>query len=223
MSALALWQGAKPRNSHSLTSKFRHLVAFGLFLLAIVDSSPIPTFAGTDILTAILGASRRNPWYEYAAVATAGSVIGAYITFRLAKKAGDAFVEKHFSSKTRGMLDFFKRWGTSALAVSTAVPFPFPTSLFFAAAGASNYRPKKFLALVLACRAARYTVIAVVADYYGRHFIHILRHPGDYWVSLLLLGLFVFGLSFVTVLLHRHKTSAEAARAGSLHREFAKP
>jgi membrane protein YqaA with SNARE-associated domain len=41
-----------------------------------------------DILIAILAASQRNPWYEYAAVATAGSVIGAYLTFRIARKAG---------------------------------------------------------------------------------------------------------------------------------------
>ena len=211
--ALAFLQRAKPRNSDSVTSKFRHLGAFGLFLLAVIDSSPIPTFAGTDILTAILVASRRNPWYEYAAVATMGSVLGAYITFRLARKAGEAYVHQHFSRRTRGMLDFFKRWGTSALVVSTAVPFPFPTSLFFAAAGASNYRMRKFLALVLACRATRYTVIAVVADYYGRHFIHILRHPGEYWVSLLLLALFVFGVSFSAILLHRHEGHAEAVQA----------
>ena len=34
---------------------------------------------------------------------------------------------------------FFHKWGSSALAVSTAVPFPFPTSVFFEAAGASEY------------------------------------------------------------------------------------
>ena len=222
MSALALLQSAKPRHSDSLTSKFRHLGALGLFLLAILDSSPLPTFAGTDILTAILAASHRNPWYEYAAVATVGSVIGAYVTFQLARKAGEAYVQKHFSRKARGMLDFFNRWGTSALAVSTAVPFPFPTSLFFAAAGASNYRLTKFLTVVPVCRAVRYTVIGIVADYYGRHFIHILRHPGEYWVSLLLLALFVFGLSVATVLLSRHKPPIEPAEAAVRDEEFAK-
>ena len=56
---------------------FRHLGG-GVFL-AILDSTPLPTFGGPDILMAILAASHRNPWYEYAAVATTGSVIGAYI------------------------------------------------------------------------------------------------------------------------------------------------
>lgn len=199
------------RNSHSLTSKFRHLGAFGLFMLAILDSSPIPTFAGTDILTAILAASHRNPWYEYAVVATMGSVVGAFLTFRLASKAGEAYVEKHFSQKARGMLDLFKKWGTSALAVSTAVPFPFPTSLFFAAAGASQYRLSKFLSVVTVCRGVRYVVIAIVADYYGRHFVHILRHPGEYWVGLLVLALSVLAISIGSIMLSRHKESAQTA------------
>ena len=71
---------------------FRHLGALGLFFLAILDSSPLPTFGGPDILTAISAASHRNPWYEYAAVATAGSVIGALLTFRVARRAGSAYL-----------------------------------------------------------------------------------------------------------------------------------
>src|ERR1017187_507547 len=83
-------------STQSFATTLRHLGAFGLFFLAILDSSPIPTFGGPDILIAILVASRRNPWYEYAAVAVAGSMIGAYITFRLSRKAGEAYLERHF-------------------------------------------------------------------------------------------------------------------------------
>src|SRR5438094_182987 len=74
--------------ARSLSWKLLHLGAFGLFVLTILDSSPIPTFGAPDILIAVLSASHRNPWYEYAATAAAGSMIGAYITFRLARKAG---------------------------------------------------------------------------------------------------------------------------------------
>lgn len=78
-------QSAAPRQS-GYTSALRHLGAFGLFFLAILDSSPMPTFGGLDILTAILAARHREPWYLYAGVATAGSVIGAYLTFRMARR-----------------------------------------------------------------------------------------------------------------------------------------
>ena len=133
-------QNVTPPRGHNITAMFRHLGALGLFFLAILDSSPLPTFGGTDILTAILAASQRNPWYEYAAVATAGSVIGAYLTFRIARKAGLAYLHSRFGNrKLDAILSFFQKWGTGGLAVSTAVPFPFPTSVFFAAAGASNY------------------------------------------------------------------------------------
>ena len=86
----------KRRSTQSFATTLRHLGALGLFFLAILDSSPIPTFGGPDILTAILAASHRNPWYEYAAMATAGSVVGAYITFTLARHAGAAFLDKKF-------------------------------------------------------------------------------------------------------------------------------
>jgi len=91
-------------------------------------------------LTAILAATHRNPWYEYAAVATAGSVIGAYLTFKIARRAGSAYLHSKFGyRKLDVILSFFHKWGTGAIAVSTAVPFPWPTSVLFAAAGASNY------------------------------------------------------------------------------------
>jgi membrane protein YqaA with SNARE-associated domain len=175
------------RRTQSFEVTLRHLGALGLFFLAILDSSPVPTFGGPDILTAILSASHRNPWYEYAATATAGSVIGAYITFRLARHAGAAFLDKKFKKgKVSKFLKLFKKWGTGTLAASAAIPIPSPTSLFFAAAGASDYPVGKFLAVVAISRGVRYSAIALVADLYGRHFVRALRHPMQYrgWVLL---------------------------------------
>jgi len=168
-----------PNHEHGFTSLFRHFGALGLFALAILDSSPVPTFAGTDILTAILAATHRNPWYEYAVVATAGSLLGAYLTFRVARKTGSAYLERHFHRRGHAAVSggLFQRWGSGALAVSTAVPFPFPTSVLFAAAGVSNYPTGRFLTLVAICRTTRYVAIAIVADHYGRQFVHALQHP----------------------------------------------
>jgi len=173
---------AKRRAPQTFASTIRHLGAFGLFFLAILDSSPIPTFAGPDILTAVLSASHRSPWYEYAAMATAGSVVGAYLTFRVARKAGSAFLNRKFKrGKIAKFLKLFKKWGTGTLAASAAIPIPSPTSMFFAAAGASDYPLGKFLIVVTLARAARYSAIAVVADLYGRRFLRGLRHPTQHW------------------------------------------
>ncbi len=206
-----LLQAARPAAGRSFASIFRHLGALGLFFLAILDSTPLPTFGGPDILIAILAATHRNPWYEYAAVATAGSVIGAYFTFRLARKAGSAYLNSKFGEgKVSALLGVFKKWGAGTLIVSTAVPFPFPTSMFFAAAGASNYPAGKYLAIVTICRAARYAGIAIAADLYGRHFIRVLRHPAQYWGWMSLFAAAVFGLVTAGILINRRLGTATA-------------
>jgi len=198
--------------AHSVSSVFRHLGAFGLFSLAIVDSSPLPTFGGPDILTAILAASHRNSWYECAAVATAGSVIGAYLTFRFARKAGSVYLHSKFAhQKLDAILNFFHKWGTSALAVSTAVPIPMPTSMLFAAAGASDYGVVRFLTVVIICRSARYTFIAIIADHYGRHFVRVLRHPSLYWGWLLLFAAVIFSLIMAGILLNRRLSASTSS------------
>ena len=202
---LASMLQAAQRRPNSFMVFFRHLGTFGLFFLAILDSSPIPTLAGPDILIVILVVARRNPWWEYAAVATVGSVIGAYLTFHLARRAGKAYLEGKFGERrVPSLLRFFERWGTGALVASAAIPFPFPTSVFFAAAGASrDYDGGKFITLVTIARAVRYTALALVAEIYGRRIIRILRHPIDNWGWLLAFGLAVAAMILAGVVLNR--------------------
>jgi membrane protein YqaA with SNARE-associated domain len=195
----------------SFLSTFRHLGALGLFFLTILDSSPVPTFCGPDILLAILVATHRDPWYEYVAVATVGSTIGAYITFRLARKAGEAYLESKFGqARVSASLAVFKKWGTGTLVASTAIPFPFPTSLVFAAAGASEYHLGKYLAVVAVSRGARYAAIAVVADLYGRHFVRMFQHPTQYWGWLLVFTAAILALIGAGILFNRRLLTAPA-------------
>ncbi len=196
----------------------RHFGTFGLFFLAILDSSPLPTFGGPDILIAILAATRRHPWWEFARVATAGSAIGAYITFRLARRAGVAYLHGKFGNeRVPRMLDIFRKWGTGALAASTAIPFPFPTSVFFAAAGASEYECRKFLAVVIFARGIRYSAVALIADHYGRHFIRVLRHPAQYWGWLLVCVAVIVAIAGGGILIQKKLGTAAGAELTEAH------
>ena len=209
MLSLLLQTAARPARGRGVTAFFRHLGALGLFFVAILDGTPLPTFGGTDILAAILAATHRNPWYEYAAVATAGSVIGAYLTFHVARKAGSAYLNRKFgAARLSAGLRLFDTWGTGALAASTSIPFPFPTSMFFAAAGASNYPAGKYLTIVSIGRAARYSAITLVADLYGRHFVRVLRHPIQYWGWLLLFAVLAIAMAVAGILINKRLVSA---------------
>lgn len=197
--------------SRTFLSTFRHLGALGLFSLTILDSSPVPTFGGPDILLAILVGTHTDPWYVYAAVAALGSTIGAYITFRLARKAGEAYLESKFGhAKVAAFLRVFKKWGTGTLVASTAIPFPFPTSLVFAAAGASKYRLGKYLTVVAVSRGVRYTVIAVLADLYGRQLVRVFRHPTQYWGWFLLFTAAILALVGAGILFNKRLLGSQA-------------
>jgi len=162
-----------------------------LFFLAILDGTPLPTFGGPDILLVVLVASRGNPWYEYAAAATAGAVIGAYLTFRLARGAGKVYLDRFTGRRIPKLLNVFDRWGLGVVIASSAIPFPLPTSLFFAAAGTSGkYHAPTFLGAVSVARGFRYSCVALVAHRYGRHVIRVLRHPTQYWGWVLLFSVF---------------------------------
>jgi membrane protein YqaA with SNARE-associated domain len=204
---MSLLQG---RGHNRAFAAFRHLGALGLFFLAILDATPLPTFGGPDILIVILVVSRPNPWYEYAAAATAGAVIGAYLTFRVARGTGRAYLEGKFRGRrVAQLLKAFNRWGISLVIASSAIPFPLPTSLFFAAAGASGeYRVTRFLTAVTFARGFRYTAVALVAHLYGRHVIRVLRHPVQYWGWLVLFAAIFVLLTVTGVLINRRLAHA---------------
>ena len=200
------------RHHNAVVMLVRHLGGFGLFLLAIIDSSPLPTFGSLDIVTAILAARQREPWYYYAAVAAAGSVLGAYFTFRIAHKAGLDYLRRKFGQqKVDRLLRYFERWGTGALVVSTVLPLPFPTSAFFAIAGALNYPLRTFIFVVALGRAVRYGAIAAIASHYGRRFVVALRHLGQHSGWLLAIAAAVIIAITAALLLRKRLQSGRPA------------
>ena len=184
---------------------FRNLGAFGIILMALVDNSIIPTPGSVDLLTVFFAAQSRNLWYWYAFVSTLGSVLGGYITYRLAQKGGKAAMEKNVSRKhVRMIYKKFESGGFWAIFIPGLLPPPFPMSPFLVAAGAMNYPRNKFLGALAFSRAIRYSLIAYLASIYGRH---IMRFVNRYykpvmWASI---SFFVACALVALVLYLRHR------------------
>jgi len=188
--ASLLWQAARraPRPS-GWQATLRHLGGFGLFALAILDGSPVPTLGGPDLVTAILAARHREPWYYYSAIATIGGVIGSFITYSIARKAGEAYLTRKLGeSRVHRLLAFVRQWGAGTLVVATLFPPPFPATMVFAAAGILNYPSRRYLIAVAAGRALRYSLLALAGEHYGRHFVRLVRHPERYLGWSILIG-----------------------------------
>src|SRR5690242_10090303 len=71
----------------------------GLILVGLIDNSVIPIPGGMDIFVILLTSHHRQWWAYYALFATAGAVIGGYVTYRLAKKGGKEGLEKKIGKK----------------------------------------------------------------------------------------------------------------------------
>jgi membrane protein YqaA with SNARE-associated domain len=178
----------------------RHVGGIGLIPLAILDSTIVPTFGSLDLLTAWLAVGNPDIWLYYAAMSTVGATIGAVITYRMGKKMGESWIEKKIGRKRlRKIEDAIEHWGFGAIFVPAIAPPPCPTAWFFLVAGAFSFPLRRFVAAAILGRSLRYSILAMVAAHYGRHFLRYLRHPLHFVVwsliitASLLAAVYLFG------------------------------
>jgi membrane protein YqaA with SNARE-associated domain len=169
---------AAPTVARSVRRWIFHLGGLGFIPLGLLDSSVIPLPGSMDVLTIALSARKQELWLYYAFMATVGSVIGGFVTYRLARKGGKETLERKFPARTlEKVYRIFARWGFGGIAIVALLPPPAPMVLFVFAAGAMQYSMKKFLVALTLGRIVRYSLLAFLAARYGRHvFTAFLRH-----------------------------------------------
>src|SRR5713101_7302647 len=172
---------AAPTVARSVRRWIFHLGGLGFIPLGLLDSSIIPLPGSMDVLTIFLSARHRDLWFYYAVMATVGSVIGGYVTYRLARKGGKETLARRFSRKTMDKsYQIFARWGFAAIAIPALLPPPAPMVPFVLAAGAMHYSVSRFLVALTSGRIVRYSLLAYLAARYGRHMLTSMlqfRHP----------------------------------------------
>jgi membrane protein YqaA with SNARE-associated domain len=158
-----------------------HLGGFGFIPLGLLDSSILPIPGSMDVLTVVLSARHGELWCYYALMATVGSVLGGYVTYRLARKGGKETLARKFPRRKLEKINkIFDRWGFGAIAIPALLPPPVPMVPFLLAAGAMQYSLSKFLAALTLGRIVRYSLLAYLAARYGRNmltFLSHVRHP----------------------------------------------
>jgi membrane protein YqaA with SNARE-associated domain len=153
------------------------LGAPGLILVGLIDNSVIPIPGGMDIFVILLTAHHRQWWAYYALFATAGAVIGGYVTFRLAKKGGKESLERKIGKRrAEKVYQKFKKGGFSTIAIGSVLPPPFPLVPVLMAAGVMQYSRKNFLLSLTLGRAVRFFLIAYLGKLYGTAIVGWLGH-----------------------------------------------
>lgn len=196
---------ATPTIARSFRRWIFHLGGLGFIPLGLLDSSVVPLPGSMDVLTIVLSARQQDLWFYYAVMATIGSVIGGFVTYRLARKGGKETLERRFSAKTlKKVYSLFARWGFGAIAIAALLPPPAPLVPFLLAAGAMQYSVKKFLIAMTLGRIVRYSLLAYLAARYGRHVLAIITqhvHPA----LIAVIGLIAAAMALVIYLLVRKR------------------
>lgn len=181
---LAKFVLAAPSKVHAVRHWLFTLGGPGLILLGLIDSSVIPVPGSMDAMTIVLAGHDREWWPYYAFMATVGSVVGAYLTYRIARNGGERALREKVSPRiAKKVTKAFERWGFGAIVIPAFLPPPMPMVPFVIAAGALQYSPKKFLAAISAGRLARYFILAYLGATYGRRIFRvILAHGEAVWI-----------------------------------------
>ena len=168
-----------PTAARSVRRWLFHLGGLGLIPLGLLDNSPIPIPGAIDVATLVLSARQGQLWLYYALMATAGWVIGGFVTYRLARKGGKEALERRFARRNVDKVcKIFGRWGFGAIVVPALLPPPVPMVPFLFAAGAMQYPVRKFLAALTFGRISRYMILAYFAARYGRQIISFIAEHG---------------------------------------------
>jgi membrane protein YqaA with SNARE-associated domain len=149
---------------------------FGLFALAICDSSFLSLPEVNDVLLMVFSIEAPERMMFFAACTTAGSVIGCLMLFSVGRKGGEAFLRRKLSGeRMERFRGAYRRWGVLAVLVPSLLPPPTPFKIFVLSAGAFGVPTGRFTFAVIAGRSIRYFGQGILAVAYGEAAIDYVR------------------------------------------------
>jgi membrane protein YqaA with SNARE-associated domain len=176
------------------------LGGLGLFIVAALDSSFLSFPQVNDLLIIYLSTKTPALMPYYAAMTTAGSILGCFLLYGFARRGGEVFLRKRFSGERveRG-LALYQRHGLLAVVVPSLLPPPTPFKLFVLLAGAAKVSPWKFGAAIAIGRGIRYFGQGYLAVLYGERAVELVRDNGTLVGIVLAIAALVIGVVFYFV------------------------
>ena len=169
--------------------------AFGLFTLALLDSTFVPLPSSADALMLVLSTTHPRWMPLYALMATAGSALGCFILYHISRRAGARALRKFSEKKQKRVKELIDRYDMFAVLVATLLPPPFPFKLFVISAGVFRFSVVRFMVAIIAGRAFRFLLEGFFAVRYGQDAKVILARYYP-WIGLgLALGVLLFVLA----------------------------
>ena len=181
--------------------------AFGLFAVALLDSTFVPLPSSADALMLLLTTAHPRWMALYALMATAGSAIGCWILYLISRRAGARALRRFSEAKQKRVKELIDRYDMAAVLVATLLPPPFPFKLFVVSAGVFRFSLVRFMIAIVAGRAFRFLLEGYIAVRYGEEAKAILARYYP-WIGL--------GLAFAVLIWVSSKSLRKHRSARSL-------
>jgi len=168
---------------HAIETFALGLGGAGLFLIAYLDSSFLSFPQANDLLIVWMVLKHKHLMPLYAGMATLGSVAGCLTIYALARKGGDALMQRRFRGRsTERVKRLFERYGVLAIVIPSLLPPPSPFKVFVLMAGVAQMPAMRFAGAVAVGRGTRYFGIGILTVWYGEAALAFLKaHPGLTW------------------------------------------
>lgn len=151
----------------------------GLLIIAALDSSFLSFPQVNDVLIIVLSAKFPDRMPYYAGMTTAGSLLGCYLLFAVARRGGEVFLRKRLKdAHVDRALRIYQRFGLFAVVVPALLPPPVPLKVFVLLAGAANVATWRFLVAAGVGRGIRYFGQGYLAVVYGEHAVDFMTANG---------------------------------------------
>jgi membrane protein YqaA with SNARE-associated domain len=188
---------------------------WGLVLMGALDSSMVFFLPlGIDFAVIAMAARKGDLFWLYALLATAGSVIGAGVTFWIGRKVGEHglsyLIKPAQLKRVQRRVSEKAAFSIAALAI---IPPPFPFTAFTLASGAFRVKSSSFFITLAGVRLLRFLVEGALAAHYGRRVLTVMKSPTFTVIVGVLIGLAVVGTIVSAVAVYRGAKRDKGARS----------
>lgn len=180
--------------------------AFGLFAVALLDSTFVPLPSSADALMLLLTTAHPRWMLLYAFMATAGSALGCWILYLVSRRAGARALRRFSEAKQKRVKELIERYDMAAVLVATLLPPPFPFKLFVVTAGVFRFSLVRFMIAIVVGRAFRFLLEGYFAVRFGENAKEILARYYP-WIGLGLALAVLISVSSASFRKHRSARS----------------
>jgi membrane protein YqaA with SNARE-associated domain len=196
-----------------IIESLQSLGPWGVFLIAVLDSSFLSIPEINDIIVVTNVSKRPHEILFWPLITTAGSVVGCLMLYFVARKGGQVFLHRWFSPpRVKTIEKVFAQYGSLAIIIPALCPPPTPFKSFVATAGALQFPIRQFILTVALARAVRYFAMGLLAVFFGEQVETFIK---EHSLMVALIIVVVVIVAFVAYRLFEARIEANSTTSGS--------